>query len=54
MKEYALSADTLLEQVHSSANGLTSAEAQERLATYGPNRLKEAPSPRSSSASWPS
>ena len=45
MKEYALSADTLLEQVHSSANGLTSAEAQERLAKYGPNRLKEAPKP---------
>ncbi len=42
MKTYELSATEVLEQANSSLEGLTEQEAQKRLETYGPNKLKEA------------
>ena len=40
-KIYTRSVPDVLQELHSSADGLTTAEAQERLAKYGPNKLKE-------------
>ncbi len=37
----AMSADTLLQTLHGTANGLTSSEAAQRLARGGPNSLPE-------------
>ena len=42
MKFYLESAESVFEQVKSSAEGLTSAEAEKRLAENGKNKLKEA------------
>ena len=44
-KFYTQSADDVLHALGASADGLTTAEAQERLAKYGPNKLKEAEKP---------
>ena len=41
-KEYQLSAEKVLEELETTEAGLTAAQAQERLAKYGPNKLKEA------------
>lgn len=41
MKEYLKSAVDVLTGVNSSENGLSSAEAKQRLEKYGPNKLKE-------------
>ena len=41
-KTYTQSADEVLKDLGVGAEGLTSAQAQERLAKYGPNKLKEA------------
>lgn len=41
-KTYMQSTEEVLENLHTSAQGLTTAQAQERLKTYGPNKLKEA------------
>ena len=41
-KSYTLSTEEVLQELGVTANGLTTAEAQERLAKYGPNKLKEA------------
>jgi len=41
VKEYLTSYEEVLEAQKSSADGLSSAEAQQRLATYGKNRLEE-------------
>ena len=40
--EYRLSTEAVLTELNTNENGLTTAQAQERLATYGPNKLKEA------------
>ena len=39
---YRQSADAVLQTLKTSSEGLTSAEAEKRLQTYGPNKLKEA------------
>ena len=44
-KFYTQSADDVLHALGAGADGLTTAEAQERLAKYGPNKLKEAEKP---------
>ena len=44
-KIYTQSAEEVLSDLGASAEGLTSAQAEERLAQYGPNKLKEAPKP---------
>ena len=44
-KIYTKSIDEVLGELGSGANGLTTAEAKERLEKYGPNKLKEAPKP---------
>ena len=44
-KTYTQSADEVLRDLGVGAEGLTSAQAQERLAKYGPNKLKEAEKP---------
>ena len=41
-KSYTLSTEEVLQELGVTDNGLTTAEAQERLAKYGPNKLKEA------------
>lgn len=41
MKHYFMSKEDVLREVGSTENGLTSAEAGQRLSKYGPNRLKE-------------
>ena len=41
-KSYTLSTEEVLQELGVTGNGLTTAEAQERLAKYGPNKLKEA------------
>ena len=41
-KEYSLSQETVLEQLGTNENGLSTQQAQERLEKYGPNKLKEA------------
>ena len=45
MKEYLKSADEVFADIGSSANGLTSAEAQTRLEKNGKNKLAEAKKP---------
>ncbi len=49
---HALSADEVLKHLEVHENGLTSAEAEKRLAYYGPNQLKEAPRPGFFSMLW--
>ena len=44
-KAYARSAEDVLQTLDTSAGGLTSGKAKERLETYGPNKLKEAEKP---------
>jgi len=44
-KTYTQSAAEVLQEMGAAAEGLTSAQAQERLAQYGPNKLKEAEKP---------
>ena len=44
-KIYTQSAEEVLHDLGAGAEGLTSEQAQERLAKYGPNKLKEAPTP---------
>ncbi len=44
-KIYTQSADEVLQGLGVSAEGLSTAEAKERLDKYGPNKLKEAPKP---------
>ena len=44
-KTYTQSAEEVLRELGVSEEGLTTAEAQERLAKYGPNKLKEAEKP---------
>ena len=41
-REYSLEKDTVLSELDTTENGLTSAEAAKRLEKYGPNKLKEA------------
>ncbi len=41
-KEYSLSTQDVLQELGSSSQGISSAEAARRLAQYGPNKLKEA------------
>ena len=42
-KEYAQTADRVLSDLKSGPEGLSAAQAEGRLAEYGPNRLREAP-----------
>ena len=42
-KEYAQTADQVLSDLKSGPEGLSAAQAESRLAEYGPNRLREAP-----------
>ena len=42
-KEYAQTADQVLSDLKSGPEGLSAAQAEGRLAEYGPNRLREAP-----------
>ncbi len=44
-KNYTQSPDEVLRDLETTPEGLSSAQAQERLAKYGPNKLKEAPKP---------
>ena len=44
-KEYNRSPQEVLEELGSCPTGLTEAEAAERLAKHGPNKLKEAEKP---------
>ena len=44
-KSYTLSTEEVLQELGVTANGLTTAEARERLTKYGPNKLKEAEKP---------
>ena len=44
-KEYNRSPQEVLEELGSCPTGLTAAEAAERLAKHGPNKLKEAEKP---------
>ena len=44
-KTYTQSAQEVLRDLGVGAEGLTTAQAQERLAKYGPNKLKEAEKP---------
>ena len=44
-KAYTQSAEEVLQGLNTTAEGLTTAEAQKRRDTYGPNKLKEAPKP---------
>ena len=41
-KSYLQSTESVMEQLGTSANGLGSRQAAQRLEKYGPNRLKEA------------
>ena len=41
-KTYTRSAEDVLQELGTSAEGLSAAEAQSRLEKYGPNKLKEA------------
>jgi Ca2+-transporting ATPase len=43
IEPWAITTDAALAYLDSSANGLTEAEARQRLARFGPNRLKEKP-----------
>ena len=42
MKSYTLSTEEVLKNLDASAEGLSTAQAKERLEKYGPNKLKEA------------
>ena len=44
-KTYTRTAQEVLEELSVTAQGLTSAQAQERMAQYGPNKLKDAEKP---------
>ena len=44
-KIYTQSAEEVLRDLGATADGLTTVQAEERLAKYGPNKLKEAPKP---------
>jgi len=44
-KEYSLSQESVLKELDVTENGLTTAQAQERLEKYGHNKLKEAEKP---------
>ena len=44
-KTYTQSAEEVLRDLGVGAEGLTTAQAEERLAKYGPNKLKEAEKP---------
>ncbi len=44
-KTYTLSTDAVLKNLGADESGLTTAQAQERLAKYGPNKLKEGEKP---------
>ena len=44
-KTYTQSAEEVLRDLGATPEGLTTAQAEERLAKYGPNKLKEAPKP---------
>ena len=44
-KTYTQSAEEVLQSLEVTAEGLTTAQAQERLSKYGPNKLKEAEKP---------
>lgn len=44
-KTYTQSAEEVLQELGVGACGLSAAQAQERLAKYGPNKLKEAEKP---------
>ena len=44
-KTYTQSVEEVLQDLGVGAEGLTTAQANERLETYGPNKLKEAPKP---------
>ena len=44
-KIYTQSAEEVLRDLGATPEGLTTAQAEERLAQYGPNKLKEAPKP---------
>jgi len=44
-KIYTQSAEEVLHDLGTGAEGLTSAQARDRLAKYGPNKLREAPKP---------
>jgi len=44
-KIYTQSVDEVLQELNVSSDGLTTAQAEERLAKYGPNKLKEAEKP---------
>jgi len=41
-KEYSLSSEAVLQELETTPEGLTAQQARERLAKYGPNKLKEA------------
>ena len=42
-RAYSQSAESVMQQLQTTEQGLTSQQAAERLQTYGPNKLKEAP-----------
>ena len=44
-KTYTMSTDEVLQSLDATSAGLTTAQAQERLAKYGPNKLKEGEKP---------
>ncbi len=44
-KAYTQSAEAVLQSLETSREGLTSAQAAQRLSKFGPNKLKEAPKP---------
>ena len=44
-KIYTQSVEEVLQEFNANADGLTTAQAEERLAKYGPNKLKEAEKP---------
>ena len=53
-KRYAQSIPDVLRALDTRADGLSSAQAKERLAKYGPNKLKEAEKPPGCSALYSS
>ena len=44
-KLYTQSAEEVLRSLEATSDGLTTAQAKERLEKYGPNKLKEAEKP---------
>ena len=49
---HTLSSNQVLQQLNVAENGLTSAEAQKRIETFGQNQLEEAPRPGFLSLLW--